>query len=350
MKPVSWMVGLSLISWLGIAGLVGRQTAVAALAGMLAPLAVASGTWILMERTYRRSPDGLTRLILQAFAGQDDILRSVRGGRAERVVDSSDSVHRQLHRVFHRSACNGSAVSAAAPRGGPAIMMAMFAALAQAHAQPHPAHAARTRRPRPPRRGSTPAKTIIGHVANSGIDHPLIHFPKVFGIDFSVTKHVFMLWVVAAIVFVVVTVTVRRYLRQDRRVPSGLMNGLEAVVEFIRDSIVQPNVGRKWVNTWTPLVLTFFVFILCANAVGLIPDLRGSRARRPLRAPQRRGLVPQAAAARRHDRDRQLQRDRRARDDHLRRDHRRRHRRRTGSSSTGRTSSRTAWPGRSTSS
>ena len=49
------------------------------------------------------------------------------------------------------------------------------------------------------------------------------------------------------------------------------MNGLEAIVEFIRDSIVLPNVGRKWVNTWTPLVLTFFVFILAANAIGLIP-------------------------------------------------------------------------------
>ena len=49
------------------------------------------------------------------------------------------------------------------------------------------------------------------------------------------------------------------------------MNGLEAVVEFVRDAIVQPNVGRKWVNTWTPLILTFFVFILCANAIGLIP-------------------------------------------------------------------------------
>ncbi len=53
------------------------------------------------------------------------------------------------------------------------------------------------------------------------------------------------------------------------------MNGLEAVVEFVRDSIVLPNVGKKWVNTWTPLILTFFVFILCANAIGLIPDLRG---------------------------------------------------------------------------
>jgi F-type H+-transporting ATPase subunit a len=114
-------------------------------------------------------------------------------------------------------------------------------------------------------------KTILEHVSNSGHDHPLIHLPRVLGIDFSVTKHVLMLWVVAGFLFVVVTWLVRRYLRQTRPIPTGLMNGLEYVVEFIRDSIVAPNVGRKWTNTWTPLVLTFFLFILCANAVGLIP-------------------------------------------------------------------------------
>jgi F-type H+-transporting ATPase subunit a len=114
-------------------------------------------------------------------------------------------------------------------------------------------------------------ETIIEHVSNSGHDHPLIRLPEIFGIDFSVTKHVFMLWLVAAFVFLVVTSVVRRYLRQDRLIPSGFMNGLEAVVEFVRDQIVQPNVGSKWVVTWTPLVLTFFIFILCANAVGLIP-------------------------------------------------------------------------------
>jgi F-type H+-transporting ATPase subunit a len=114
-------------------------------------------------------------------------------------------------------------------------------------------------------------EVIIEHVSNSSVDHPLIHLPKILGIDFSVTKHVFMLWLVAAFVFIVVTVTVRRYLKQERLVPGGFMNALEAVVEFIRDSIVLPNVGKKWVNTWTPLILTFFVFILCANAIGLIP-------------------------------------------------------------------------------
>jgi F-type H+-transporting ATPase subunit a len=135
--------------------------------------------------------------------------------------------------------------------------------LSQEHGQEHATEAAAE--------AFNAGELIIGHVANSGIDHPLIHLPTVFGIDLSVTKHVFMLWVVSAFVFTTVTWTVRRYLRQDRPVPAGLMNGLEAVVLFVRDSIAQPNVGRKWVSTWTPLLLTFFVFILCANAVGLIP-------------------------------------------------------------------------------
>lgn len=113
-------------------------------------------------------------------------------------------------------------------------------------------------------------KTIIEHVSNNQA-HPIVRLPTIGGIDFSVTKHVFMLWLVAALIFVVVTWAVRRYLKQDRLIPSGFMIALEAVVEFVRDSIVQPNVGRKWVNTWTPLIVTFFLFILCANAIGLVP-------------------------------------------------------------------------------
>ncbi len=125
--------------------------------------------------------------------------------------------------------------------------------------------------------GFDAGEVIIGHVANGGFDHPIIHLPPVFGIDFSVTKHVFMLWFVATLVFLAITVTTRRYLRQDRLVPSGFMNGLEFVVQFIRDSIVLPNVGTKFVTTWTPLILTLFVFILGANVIGLIPifDLLG---------------------------------------------------------------------------
>lgn len=112
---------------------------------------------------------------------------------------------------------------------------------------------------------------IIEHVANSGLDHPLIHIPHVLPFDISVTKHVLMLWIVAAVVFLVVTTTVRRYLRQSQMIPSGFTNVLEFMVVAIRDSVVEPNVGKKWVQTWTPWLLTFFVFILAANAAGMIP-------------------------------------------------------------------------------
>lgn len=119
--------------------------------------------------------------------------------------------------------------------------------------------------------GFDAGEVIIEHVANSSFEHPILHLPVIFGIDFSVTKHVFMLLLVATAVFLLITTTVRRYLRQDRLVPGGFMNALEFVVEFIRDSIVAPNVGARYVGTWAPLVLTFFFFILVANVIGLIP-------------------------------------------------------------------------------
>lgn len=119
--------------------------------------------------------------------------------------------------------------------------------------------------------GFDAGEVIIEHVANSSFEHPILHLPVIFGIDFSVTKHVFMLLLVATAVFLLVTTAVRRYLRQDRLVPGGFMNALEFVVEFIRDSIVAPNVGARYVGTWAPLVLTFFFFILVANVIGLIP-------------------------------------------------------------------------------
>lgn len=119
--------------------------------------------------------------------------------------------------------------------------------------------------------GFDAGEVIIEHVANSSFEHPILHLPVIFGIDFSITKHVFMLLLVATAVFLLITTAVRRYLQQDRLVPSGVMNGLEFIVEFIRDSIVLPNVGAKYVRTWAPLVLTFFFFILIANVIGLIP-------------------------------------------------------------------------------
>ncbi|MCC7007905.1 MAG: F0F1 ATP synthase subunit A [Acidobacteria bacterium] len=119
--------------------------------------------------------------------------------------------------------------------------------------------------------GFNAGEVIIGHVSNSSREHPLIHLPTIFGIDMSVTKHVFMLWLVAAALFLIVTAIVRRYVRQERLVPTGAANVLELVVEFIRDGVVRPNVGGKWTEAWTPFLLTMFLFILGANLIGLIP-------------------------------------------------------------------------------
>jgi F-type H+-transporting ATPase subunit a len=114
--------------------------------------------------------------------------------------------------------------------------------------------------------------TILGHVANSPLEHPLIHLPPVFGIDMSITKHVLMLWVSAAFLLVVTTVAIRRYVRAGQMVPRGPVMGLiEYVAVRIRDEIVAPNVGKKWVNTYTPLIMMFFLFIVTINAIGLLP-------------------------------------------------------------------------------
>ena len=140
----------------------------------------------------------------------------------------------------------------------------MILALLQGHEAAEGAHEAA-------KEGFNAGEVILEHISNSSLNDPLIHLPKILGIDFSVTKHVFMLWLIATFLFVFLTWAVRRYIRQGP-VPKGVISlGLEYVVELIRDAIVAPNVGQKWVNTWAPLILTFFVFIFSANVIGLIP-------------------------------------------------------------------------------
>ena len=118
---------------------------------------------------------------------------------------------------------------------------------------------------------------IIHHVSNSDISHPILHFPKILGFDLSVTKHVLMLWIVSFVVLISIIIPVRRFLKSKKNVPTGWVNLIEIVTKFFRDNIVKPNVGSKWTMTWTPLILTFFFFILFANTIGMVPifDLLG---------------------------------------------------------------------------
>ena len=112
---------------------------------------------------------------------------------------------------------------------------------------------------------------IIHHVSNSDISHPIVHIPKLFGIDFSITKHVFMLWLVSIILATVIIIPIQKYIKSNGKDKSRWMIMIEYITEFIRNAISSPNVGPKWVMTWTPLFLTFFFFILFANGIGLVP-------------------------------------------------------------------------------
>ncbi len=47
---------------------------------------------------------------------------------------------------------------------------------------------------------------------------------------------------------------------------------MEAIVQFIRDDIVKPNLHEDW-KGFMPLFTTFFFFILINNAIGMIPYL-----------------------------------------------------------------------------
>jgi hypothetical protein len=64
------MVAGSVASWLAAAALLGTRTSLEVLCGMIGPLVMASGTWVLAERTYRQKPEQLTSLMIVAFGGK----------------------------------------------------------------------------------------------------------------------------------------------------------------------------------------------------------------------------------------------------------------------------------------
>ena len=68
MRPVEWMVGTSVASWLAAIALFGMGFEL--FLGMIAPLVVAVGTWIAVERAYKANPSGVTAVMMAGFAGK----------------------------------------------------------------------------------------------------------------------------------------------------------------------------------------------------------------------------------------------------------------------------------------
>ena len=91
-------------------------------------------------------------------------------------------------------------------------------------------------------------------------------------LDLSPTKHVVMLWVAAALCLITLLIAARAHKKQHATGGSskGFANGIEALVLYIRQEVVLPNVGHHG-EKYAPFILTLFFFILFANLLGLIP-------------------------------------------------------------------------------
>jgi len=81
-----------------------------------------------------------------------------------------------------------------------------------------------------------------------------------------------MIWIAALLCLVTTVLALRAHNRRTRegRAPSRSANGLEAVVLYLRNEVVLPNVGPHG-NAYVPFLLTLFFFILFANLLGLVP-------------------------------------------------------------------------------
>jgi len=118
---------------------------------------------------------------------------------------------------------------------------------------------------------------IVHHVQNSGewnifgyhLQLPKFEPVNVLGlsIDLSITNHVVMLWV--ASIFLILLF--RFSFKKDKLVQTGFASLLEMLIIFLRDEIAVNNLGKKDGIKFTPLIATFFFFILTCNLMGLIP-------------------------------------------------------------------------------
>jgi len=122
--------------------------------------------------------------------------------------------------------------------------------------------------------GGSSSDWIMHHIMDSdkldfapfgSIPLPQIHL---FGLDLSITKHVLFLWISAALlVFLMIRVS-KSY--KKSLVPKGVGTLFEILIEFVRDEIAKPTIGKGY-EKFLPYLLTAFFFILLSNFLGLIP-------------------------------------------------------------------------------
>ena len=80
-----------------------------------------------------------------------------------------------------------------------------------------------------------------------------------------------MLWIAALVTLIISLWATRRYRKNSGARPKWISHIYEMLFEFIKQDIVLPNIGDKHAKRWTPLIASFFIFILMCNFIGLIP-------------------------------------------------------------------------------
>jgi F-type H+-transporting ATPase subunit a len=104
----------------------------------------------------------------------------------------------------------------------------------------------------------------------------LPHFEPVqigpVSLDLSPTKHVVFLFIGAILlctIMILVAGAVRRS-QASGTVPKGGANAIEAMILYIRNEVILPNVGHHG-DGFVPYLLTVFFLILTLNLLGLVP-------------------------------------------------------------------------------
>lgn len=106
--------------------------------------------------------------------------------------------------------------------------------------------------------------------ASGTINYDEEHHPtNIKPLDFSITKNVFTILIVAILMFFLFSRMAKSYKKGD--LPKGIGRVLEPIVLYIRDDIAIPNIGQKKYNRYMPYLLTVFFFIWIINLLGLTP-------------------------------------------------------------------------------
>ncbi len=120
---------------------------------------------------------------------------------------------------------------------------------------------------------------VIHHIMDSHEWHlpflPPIHLPG------FLTKHGLMVILCAALLIYLFCFVYRK----NDRVPTGITNLLESFVQFVRDEISVPALGKEDGVKLTPLFCTLFFFILGMNIIGQIPLFAAATANVSVTAP-----------------------------------------------------------------